>query len=74
MIQHDYVHAALAEPGDGPHRSGPAVHRQQQRHGELPEAILHAILAEAIAFVHAMRQVVMRRPAQSAEDLQQQGG
>ena len=74
MVQHDHVHAALAEPGDGGDGGRAAVHGEQQRHGELPEAILHAILAEAVAFVHAMRQVVMDLPAERAQHFEQQGG
>ena len=42
--------------------------------GDLREAIVHRFLAEAVAFVHAMRQVIADLPAEGAEDFEQQGG
>ena len=74
VVQDDDVHAALAQPGDGVDGGRAAVHREQQRDGEFLQAVLHAVLAEAVAFVHAMRQVVMSRPAEGAEHFEQQRG
>ena len=74
MVQHDDVHAALCERGDGCDGGRAAVHGEQQGGGELRQAILHAVLAEAVAFVHAMRQVVVDLPAERAEHFEQQGG
>ena len=74
VVENDDVHAALAERGDGGDGGGAAVHGEQQGGGEFRQAILHAFLAEAVAFIHAMGQVVVDLPAEGAEDFEQQGG
>ena len=74
MIQHDDIDAALFEPGDGFHGGRTAIHRQQQRGREFLQAILHAVPAEAVTFVHAMGQIVAGVPAEPAEDFEQQRG
>lgn len=73
MIQHQHIHTAFPQPCDGIHRRRAAVHGQEElRAGEFLEAVLHAVLTEAVALVHAMRQVEVHAPTERAEDFEQQ--
>ena len=72
MVQHNHIHAALLEPCDGFDRRRAAIHSQQERCGEFFQAVFHAFPAQAVAFVHAIRQVVMCRPSERAQNFGQQ--
>ena len=74
MVEDDYIYAALLQPRDGVHRGRAAIHRQQQRGGEFFEAILDSLLAEAIALILSMRQIILNGPAKSLEHLEEQSG
>jgi len=74
MVQDDDVHAALAERGNGGDRGGATVHSKQEVGGVLGEAFVHGVLAEAVAFVHAMGEVIVSLPAERPEDLEEEGG
>jgi len=74
MIQDDRVDAPFAQPVDGFNGSRAAIHGEEQRHRKFLQAILHAVAAQAVAFVHAVRQITMHRPAEAAEDFREQGG
>jgi hypothetical protein len=74
VVQNDNVNPSLAQVSDGCNRVRAAVHGEKQGGGELRQAILHAVLAEAVAFIHTMRQVGMDLPAEGAEHFEQQGG
>ena len=73
VIEHDHVHPALLQPGDGGNGGRAAVHRQQQRDWKSFQAILHCLLAQPVAFIQPMRQITMGGPSEPAQDLQQQG-
>ena len=74
MVEHDDIHAAFAQPGDGFHGGRAAVHGEQQFDGKFLQAILHAVVAQAVAFVHAVRQIKIHLPAKRAQNFQQQRG
>jgi hypothetical protein len=74
MIQHEHVHATTAQPGDGVHGGGAAIHGKQERRRKFVQAILHAGLAEAIAFVHAMGEIGVYLPAECGEHLSEERG
>jgi hypothetical protein len=74
VVQHDDVDAALAQRGDGGDGVRAAVHGEEQGSGELREAMLDAVVAEAVTLVHAMREVVLDVPAERTEHFEQQGG
>ena len=74
VIEHDDLGSFLAEPGDGVGGRRAAIHGQQQRGGIFFQAILRRVPAQPVAFVHAMRQIIMDVPAERAERFQEQGG
>jgi hypothetical protein len=74
MVQHDDIDATLAQRGDGGDGVRAAVHGEEQGRGESREAVLDAVVAEAVALIHAMREVVLDVPAERTEHFEQQGG
>lgn len=74
MVEHQDIHAPAGEPFDRRERRGAAIHGEEKRCGEFVEAVFHARLAQAIAFLHSMREIIAHRPAQSAQYLGEQGG
>ena len=64
MVQDDHIDSALVEPRNGFQRCRTAVHRQEQPDGKLFQAVFDAVGAEAIAFIHAVRQIKIHLPAQ----------
>jgi hypothetical protein len=75
MVQNDGVDALLEEPVDGGEGSGTAVNGEKKFGGKFSETILHAFLAQAVAFVHAVGQVEMHLPAEGGKDfIKERGG
>ena len=75
MVVEDHdVHAAVAQPGDAFDGGGAAIHGDEQAGGVFFQTGLHGALAEAVALVHAVRQVTGGREAEARKGLEQQGG
>ena len=72
VVEHERIDAPLAQPGDGFNGGGAAINGQKQRRRMFGEAILHAGLTEAVAFVHAVRQVGADLPAERGENFGEQ--
>ena len=72
VIEDDGVNALPFEPLDGVHGGGTAIDCQQKRGRKLGQAILHAGLAEAVAFFHAMREISVHFPSERSEKLRKQ--
>jgi hypothetical protein len=74
VVENDDVDAALFEPGDGLDARGAAIDREEQGGWEFVEAIFDGFLAKAVAFVHAVREIVIGGPTETRQDFQEQGG
>ena len=72
MIEHDHIDAASLQPLDGTDRRRAAIHRQQQRGRKFGQAILHAALAQAVSFLHPMRQITTGFPAKRGQNFEKQ--
>src|SRR5437899_8358854 len=71
MIQNDDIDSALAKPLNGANCRGPAIDRQQQLDGKSPEAIFDAVLAQTVAFIQTVRQVMVHSPAERGQNFRQ---
>jgi hypothetical protein len=74
MVQHDDIHAALAEPINGGDGGGTTVHRQQQPDWKLLKTILHAVPGEAVSFIQPVWQVAVNPPAQRGQRFAEESG
>ena len=74
VIENNCVHAAFAKRGNGFNGGRTAVHREQQVRRKFLQAIFHAVGAQAVAFVHPVRQIKIHLPAERAQDFKQQCG
>ncbi len=64
MIQYDDINSALAKPVNRGNCRGPAIDRQQQLDGKSPQTIFDPVLAQTVAFIQTVRQVMVHSPAE----------
>jgi hypothetical protein len=74
VVEDDDIHATSFEPRDGIDAVGTTIDSEQQGGWVLFQAILDSFLAEAIALVHSVREVVAEFPAEGREHFEQESG
>ena len=74
MIEDDDIDGAFAKPLDRRHGGRAAIDGEKKRGGKFFQAVRRGLEAEAVAFIHAVRQVEIDLPAEVAEHRREQRG
>ncbi len=74
MIENNHVNAACGERLDCFYGGRAAVHGEKQRRRKFFQAIVHAVGAQAVAFIHPAGQIEFHAPAERAQNFHEQCG